>query len=234
MDPASFGASSVPPFPAPAAPGPASEPQQQPPRSTPEPITLGAPIGVEGLAAPAAAPFSAPSAGGDNIGAAAPVEIPPAAPAAEPAAPTPAATPAPAAAPAEPVPPVPAAEPVTPVPIVPAAAGASTPANPVFGPKPTLLPASATLQINLPGGDPNVTAAAMTVLDDKSRVIADKIALARAELAAIDAALARGYAKVNGTKVALAANANATAAALKSAEYAKLRDLRKRLEATFG
>ena len=74
----------------------------------------------------------------------------------------------------------------------------------------------------------------MTVLDDKSRVIADKIALARAELAAIDAALARGYAKVNGTKVALAANANATAAALKSAEYAKLRDLRKRLEATFG
>ena len=101
---------------------------------------------------------------------------------------------------------------------------------PGLGPKPTLPPVS----IIVRGGDPNVTAAAMTVLDDKSRIIADKIALARAELAAIDAALARGYAKVNGTKSAVAVSANATAAALKSQEYAKLRDLRKRLEATFS
>ena len=74
----------------------------------------------------------------------------------------------------------------------------------------------------------------MTVLDDKHKVIADKIALARAELAAIDAALARGYAKVNGTKSAVTVGLNSTANALKSQEYAKLRDLRKRLEATFG
>lgn len=77
-----------------------------------------------------------------------------------------------------------------------------------------------------------MTAAAMTVLDDKAKVVADKIALARAELAAIDAALARGYAKVNGTKSAVAVSANATAAALKSSEYAALRDLRKSANAT--
>ena len=83
-------------------------------------------------------------------------------------------------------------------------------------------------------GNLTVSAAATAVLDDKQRIIADKIALARAELAAIDAALARGYAKVNGTKTAMIASANATESALKSREYAKLRDLRKRLEATFG